>query len=481
MRRRRFAIPALVALPLAGFGGPTALSGQDTHPLQGSWSGVLQTPGGQLPLVAHFEQSEEGWTGALDSPAQGQLGIPMSSVTLDEGGTIRWAIGGLQASWEGRLDEDRLVGTFAQGGASMPFEMDRAEEGSAATTGPARPQTPEGPFPYDEIDLRFPSLDGGFELAGTLTVPHGDGPWPGVVLITGSGPQNRNEALAGHEPFRVLADHLSRSGIAVLRYDDRGVAESGGDFASATTLDLADDAEAALTALRARGEIDSEAVGFLGHSEGGLVAPIVGARNDQVNFAILLAGTSIDGESVLIDQTARMISAATNDALAAFNTRIQERIFASFHAESDPTARAERIRTDLEAYLAEQDPTQMAQIGIPADRGPWIEQQVQAVSGPWMAFFLTLDPAPILEQLDMPVLALFGSLDMQVHPDANAPGMRAALAGNPNATVEVIPGMNHLFQEAGTGSPSEYATIEQTMSPIALNRMSTWILEVTGR
>ena len=455
------------------------IGAQDTHPAQARWEGVIILPSVELPLVLHLVQADGVWGGSLDSPAQAVVGIELTQAGVDEDGTVRWGAASIGARWEGRLEGDQLVGTFFQGGGEIALTLSRSEEaprgpGSANT----RPQTPQAPFPYSAEDLRFPSLDGSFELAGTLTIPEGAGPHPAVVLITGSGAQDRNETLAGHQPFLVLADHLSRSGIAVLRVDDRGTAESGGVFATSNTEDFADDVEAAVRLLLSRPEIDADHVGLVGHSEGGVIGPMVAVRNDNVDFVVMLAGTGVTGEAILLDQAARIISASASEEVATFNTSIQEVIFDAAREGGTASERRTRITDRLTTFLADADPADRALLGIPDQASAWIAQQAAGVTAPWMSWFIAWDPAPTLTQLTVPVLALFGDRDLQVHPDANAPAVRTALAGNPQASVVVLPGLNHLFQEAETGNPSEYASIEQTMSPVALERIASWIQSV---
>lgn len=457
---RRAACCALLLAVLASVARPQAL------PVEGSFEGALKTPTGQsLRLRLHVKRAPDGrLSGALDSVDQGAFGIPIDEISFADG-TLRWTIRRLQASFEGKLTEGgaALDGAFTQGMA-MPLTLRRADPALASR--PARPQQPKPPFPYRSIDVSFSSKAEGVTLAGTLTLPEGPGPHPAAILISGSGPQDRDETIMGHKPFLVLADHLTRRGIAVLRYDDRGFGQSSGDFAAATSVDFSDDAEGALDFLKGRPEIDGQRIGYLGHSEGGIVAPMVAARRSEVAFLVLLAGTAVPGADVMLAQGEAIMKAmGAPEAARAQNRQIQQQLFDAVRTTPDPEA-LEAKATEILAMLPEQQRT----------------AQVRQVATPWMRFFITYDPAPVLRRVKCPVLALFGELDTQVLPGQNAPALEQALreAGNKHAEVHRLAGLNHLFQPAKTGTPQEYATIEQTMDPQALDRISRWLRRTAG-
>lgn len=453
-----------------------------TSPVAGTWSGSLQVGGQSVPLVFHLQEGADGaLTATMDSPAQGARGIPVQSVTF-EGARLVLELPPMAARYEGTLEApDRIAGQWSQGGASFPLELTKGE----APAAPTRPQDPVPPLPYRVEEVRYPNAAAGIELAGTFTVPEGTGPFPAVALITGSGPQNRDEELLGHRPFLVLSDHLTRRGIAVLRSDDRGVGESGGDFATATSRDFAGDAAAAVAWLRARPEVDGRAVGLVGHSEGGLIAPMVSVEMGGVDFVVLLAGPGLTGEEILYLQGAAIARAMGVPESAVERTlALQQRLFQVVRQVEDDAARPGRLRQELQAILDETPAAERPTLGVPAGQeDAWIQQQVQALSGPWFRFFLLHDPADDLRRLQVPVLAVIGEKDLQVPAPENAAAIRAALTegGNPDPTVEVLPGLNHLFQTAGTGAPAEYGQIQETFAPQALERVSTWILERTGR
>jgi hypothetical protein len=298
-------------------------------------------------------------------------------------------------------------------------------------------------------------------LAGTLTLPEGKGPFAAVVLIAGSGANGRDEKVFGHAPFLVLADHLTRHGVAVLRFDKRGVGQSTGDFAAATTADFAADAEAGAAYLRSRPEIDRRRIGLIGHSEGGVIAPMVAERDPAIAFLVLMAGPGVRGDRIIMAQT-RAIAAASGAppaALEAGEAR-QRRFLDVLMAAKDQAAAETAVRGMLEGRMPDAA----------------VEAQVKVAASPWYRSYIAYDPAPALRRLRIPVLALIGSKDLQVPPDQNLPALRAALAGDPRAEVAELPGLNHLFQPATTGSPAEYGQIEQTLSLIALDRISSWIL-----
>jgi fermentation-respiration switch protein FrsA (DUF1100 family) len=300
-----------------------------------------------------------------------------------------------------------------------------------------------------------------------------------VVLVSGSGPQDRDEALFGHRPFLVLADHLTRSGIAVLRYDDRGVAESSGDFASATTEDFATDALAAVDYLVAREGIDPDRVGIIGHSEGGIVAPIAAIRSERVAFIVSLAGTGISGRELLELQTRLILEASEVPApVIALNRRIQQEVLGDLLESGTAEGAVEALREELETSWGGLPYAAITALGLAAQLDRSLEEQIRRVASPWMLFFLVFDPSTAFEQVDVPVLALNGSLDLQVPPDPNLRLIREALerGGNTDVTTMELEGLNHLFQTASSGLPSEYGRIEETMSPEVLRIVAEWII-----
>lgn len=480
------AVKLALLLVVAAFLGPPgglhaqdpSLAPADPSGVVGTWQGDLQVPGGlSLAIVFHIEaDAEGGLTATADSPDQGAIGIPVAGVTF-EGGHLSLQMPTVGASFRGTLaGPDRVEGTFLQGGAEMPLVLDRVDEVRRR----ARPQDPEPPFPYQVEDVRYPNPEADIHLAGTLTVPDGDGPFPAVALITGSGAQNRDLELMGHRPFLVLADHLTRRGIAVLRSDDRGVGDSEGDFGRATSRDFAGDAAAAVAYLRERPEVDRASVGLVGLSEGGLIAPMVATEWGGVAFIVLLAGPGLTGEEILYLQS-DLIGRAMGmpEDHLTWNRGLQEELFRVIREVEDEDARKAGLEEVLRERLSELDPEERVALGVPegGEEG-WVTGQLDMMGGPWFRFFLTHDPAPVLQRVEVPVLALNGELDLQVPSAPNLATIEAALleGNNPDVTVQELPGLNHLFQTATTGAPAEYARIEETMAPAVMDRVVEWIL-----
>ncbi len=455
--------------------------------LAGRWEGSLALPTGQsLRLVFNVARATGGgWTATMDSPDQGAFGIPLDSVRVD-GDSLSLRVPAISGGYTGTRGPDgAITGTWTQGPGSLPLVLRR---GTAPTENP-RPQHPTPPFPYATEDVRFLNATAGIELAGTLTLPEGAGPFPAVALVSGSGPQDRDQTLFGHKTFLVLADHLTRAGIAVLRYDDRGVGQSGGDFGRATSIDFAGDAAAAVTFLTRHPSVNPRQVGLIGHSEGGLIAPLVatgagGAPRADLAFTVLLAPPALSGEALLYLQGAAIARASgASDSVIGINRRVQERMFAIIRAEPDETRRQAAMRTLLEELASQMTPAERAAQGMqPGNEEAWIRAQVASVGTPWFRTFMLYDPRPTLEQLTTPVLALFGGLDLQVPADENRAALEAALAraGNTRATVTVVPGVNHLFQTARTGVPAEYGIIRETLAPTVLDTISAWIRAQVG-
>jgi pimeloyl-ACP methyl ester carboxylesterase len=300
----------------------------------------------------------------------------------------------------------------------------------------------------------------GIQLAATLTIPPGQGPFRAVVLITGSGPQDRDESLAGHRPFLVLSDYLTRRGIAVLRADDRGVGKSGGKFAAATTADFATDTEAGVAYLKTQPEIDPKKIGLVGHSEGGIIAPMVAARDSDVAFIVMMAGAGVPGDQILAEQSLLISEAGGKSRPEAEKNAAREReILTLVKQEKDNAA----LREKLAALIPRAQ----------------VDTQLGQIASPWFRYFIAYDPATALRKVACPVLAINGEKDLQVPPRQNLPAIRKALeaAGNKDFEIAELPGLNHLFQTAKTGSPAEYAQIEETISPVALEKIAAWILK----
>ncbi|HBC80173.1 MAG TPA: alpha/beta hydrolase [Bacteroidales bacterium] len=437
----------------------------------GSWLGKLDVSSITLRIVFNLSLIENDSIAAtLDSPDQGAKNIKIGPVTLD-GKDISIKAPLLLAEYTGTFKNDSLIeGTFKQAGQSIPLNLIKLRKAFALN----RPQEPKPPFPYLSEDVRFTNEKAGIELAGTLTMPDGDGPFPAVILITGSGSQNRNEELMGHKPFWVIADHLSRNGIAVLRYDDRGVGQSKGSPLNATSGDFADDAGAAFLYLRTRKEIDPESIGLAGHSEGGLIAPIVASSDQRIAFIISLAGPGVTGEQILHKQNhdISMVSGADEKQVMK-GISINKKLFAILRKEPDNDKAAYRITAAYKKILIKEKVS-------PEDIEKDIKQlnsSLNPVSYNWFRYFISTDPKVFWKKVRCPVLALNGEKDLQVAADINLPAIEKALIAGGNKKVKTVklPELNHLFQHCQTGLPAEYGEIEETFSPEVLKIMSDWI------
>jgi pimeloyl-ACP methyl ester carboxylesterase len=448
----------MMALVLAG-----AAKAQDAPGnWAGDWHGTLKSATAELRIGLEITAKPGGgYQGRLISPDQSPAWLILDAVTLEDGHLVLSGAR-INGRYEGWWDDaqDAFVGQWTQG-ETLPLVLTKGKPPERL-----RPQTPKPPFPYRAEEVSFVSAPG-VRLSGTLTLPAGKGPFPAAVLITGSGAQDRDESIMGHKPFMVLADALTRRGIAVLRADDRGFARSTGDFAKATSEDFAADTEAGVAYLRGRREIDGRRIGLIGHSEGGMVGPLVAVKDPRVAFVVMMAGPGVP---------TRELMSAQREAVAR-----------TAGLSADTVARNEAVMGRVEAALAQAkdwdqakaDATKvLTDAGMPAAGAATTIKQLGSV---WYKWFIAYDPRPTLRQVRAPVLAINGDKDVQVIAKQNLPAIREALKDNPNAEVVELPGLNHLFQTAGTGSPAEYARIEETISPAALNLITDWVVKTTGR
>ena len=451
--------------------------GASAQDITGEWNGALEVMGQKLRLVFHIEKGDQGYTGKMDSPDQKAFGIPVTSVTF-ENLELVVTIAPIMAEYKGKLEDQVFKGTFTQAGMSFPMNLQREAIAPAVLN---RPQEPKEPFPYKAEDVNFRNDADQISLAGTLTIPAGEGPFPAVVLISGSGPQNRDEEIFGHKPFKVIADHLAKNGIAALRFDDRGTGDSEGNFTAATSLDFCRDVLAALSYLKTRPEISRQNTGLIGHSEGGMIAPMVAILSEEVAFIVLLAGPGIPGDELLMLQS-RLIGKATGltDEQLNRGSVMNRNIYTLVRDEKDP----DQLAVKLTKYLKENIHILKENPGYSGmDENVLAGMLVKQMTQPWMRFFIAHDPAPVLERVKCPVLALNGEKDLQVPPQENLSAIQAAAerGGNSRVTVKELKGLNHLFQECTTGSPAEYQMIEQTFSPEALSEISGWIQSVVNK
>ncbi|WP_282144500.1 alpha/beta hydrolase family protein [Cellulophaga baltica] len=448
-----------------------SMYGQD---ITGQWNGVLKVQGTQLRLVFNVTKTDNVVSSTMDSPDQGAKGIPTTTTSF-ENSILKITIANAKIEYEGTLGKDNIiVGTFKQGGQSFPMNLSKEITEKEKLV---RPQEPIKPYSYYSEDITFENKKAGISLAGTLTLPKKDGVFPVVILISGSGPQNRNEELLGHKPFLVISDYLTKNGIAVLRYDDRGTAESTGDFSTATSADFATDVESAIAYLITRKEINKKKIGLIGHSEGGIIAPMVASTSKDVAFIVLLAGTGIQGDQLLLLQQKLIGKESGASDKDLHNNELTNRKAFDIVNKSKSL---EQLNIDLTNYIKQtlidnpdtEKPEEMSD-------DDFIKLKVKQIVNPWMQFFIKYNPTPTLEKVKCPVLVLNGEKDLQVPAKINLEAIEEALekAGNKNVTTKELSNLNHLFQECETGLPSEYAIIEQTFSPIALAEISNWILK----
>lgn len=443
--------------------------------ITGKWNGVLKVQGTQLRLTFNVTKVDNGYNSTMDSPDQGALGIPVA-ITTFENPTVKFEIPNARIEYKGEIKESEIVGTFKQNGQMFPMNLSRNEIEKDVIK---RPQEPKEPYSYYSEDVTFQNKKANISLSGTLTLPQKKGSFPAVILISGSGPQNRNEELMGHKPFLVISDYLTKNGIAVLRYDDRGVGQSTGDFQSATSADFATDVESAISYLKKRKEIDSKKIGLIGHSEGGLIAPIVASKSKDVNFIVLLAGTGIQGNKILLLQQKLIgkVNGASESEIAKTiesNSKLFDMVLNSDNDNELKVALTHSISLDINDIPNSELPN-----GI--SREQLTTMQVNKISRPWMQYFLKYDPSTALEKVKCSVLAINGEKDLQVPAKENLTAIKETLekGGNKDVTIKEYPNLNHLFQECETGSPNEYSVIEQTISPVVLKDITEWVKERT--
>lgn len=444
--------------------------------LEGNWAGALEFGGTKLRIVFKIANTPDGLKAKFDSIDQGAADLEVETVTLQDR-VIRLEAKKYGFSYEGTLSEkgDELNGTFKQGPGSFPLTLKRVAEAPRIN----RPQEPQKPYPYDEEEVSYKNEKDNVKLVATLTVPRAAGPHPAVILISGSGSQDRNETVAGHRPFLVLSDHLTRNGIAVLRVDDRGVGGSELGSPAATSENFAEDVLAGVRFLKSRKEINPKRIGLIGHSEGGMVAPMVATRSNDVAFIVLLAGLGQRGEDVIYTQTELMQKAQGIDPkVIALSVNLQKRIHSIVKHANDQTRLEQLIKENLSQFAASMDETERRAFAP-------MESNIKALMPmyrlPWFRYFISFDPAPVLRKVKVPVLALNGELDLQVGWKENLDLIAAALkeGGNKDYTIKSFPTLNHLFQTSKTGSISEYGQIEETISPEVLKTIADWIIRRT--
>ena len=440
--------------------------------IEGKWMGKLNV-GIELRLVFNFEISGDTIYTTIDSPDQGVNGIPTEKTTFNND-EIEISIPLIKGSFSGKYIKDSVIinGVWKQSGGALPIKLLKVD----AVEPIKRPQNPIKPYPYKEEEVVFKnkSADSVF-LAGTLTIPEGEGPFKAVILVSGSGPQNRDEFILGHSPFLVLSDRLTRKGVIVLRYDDRGIGSSTGDFNAATTMDFATDADAAVKYLKSRKDLNISEIGIAGHSEGGLIAPITASKNKNVDFIVMLAGPGIPGDSILNLQGDLIAKASGfTDSMIYYYSKIRHAIINVVKEENDMQVITQKIITINKEFLRT-TPQYILDAMQMSDKDT--TSAVDFYANAWTKYFLSYDPRPTLEKLKIPVLALNGTSDLQVPYKENLNGIEVALkkSGSDNYKLMEMKGLNHLFQVSATGSPAEYSTLEETFNEEAMEIIANWI------
>ncbi len=434
--------------------------------ISGTWTGELAVQGTKLKLNFNIDKDGSTHKATMDSPSQGAYGIPASNVTFTNP-ELEIEIVSAGISYKGKLiDDSNIDGIFIQGGREFDLDLTRSKE---KATGPIRPQEPKKPYSYNSTDVSFINVEDNVTLKGTLTSPKSGSNFPAVILVSGSGAQNRDEELMGHKPFLVLSDYLTRNGIAVLRYDDRGTAESGGDYSLATTHDFAKDANAAVEFLRTRDDINHSKIGIIGHSEGGAIAPMLASKDAGIAYIILMAGPILDGKDLMLLQKYKIESQMGAPKSVLDNNN---KIFSdAYDILVNKNLNGEVLKDSLFNHF------QREYAGaLPKNN---IDELVNQLTKIWWRAFISLKPAEYLREVKCPTLAIFGEKDLQVPSKENIEKLETLASKNSNMKVEIkeFEDLNHLFQECTTGMPNEYAQIEQTMSPKVLEFIKSWILK----
>lgn len=439
--------------------------------ITGTWYGELKIQGQSLLLIVHVQEEGNGYKAKMDIPAQGAKGLEASAVTFSDN-KVGISFSSLGMEYSGVYkDEETIKGEFKQNGLVLPLDFSKNEPGSARKS-----QEPKKPYPYYQEEVTFENKKAGISLSGTLTMPAKEGKYPAIILVSGSGPQNRDSELLGHKPFLVLSDFLTRAGYAVLRYDDRGVEKSQGIYKGTTMADFATDAAAAANFLKTHKNIDAKKIGIAGHSEGGAIGPMVAATDKGLAFLVLMAGPGLPGDSILLLQK-KLIEKAEGipDAVTEEGIASNRQLFAILKTEDLD----EIVNTKLTAFYKEKMKGAEMPEGLNVEQEKALQDEVASLTDPWFRSFVRFNPEQNLRKVTCPVLAINGSKDLQVPAEANLRAIKKYIneGGNKKVTTKELPGLNHLFQEATTGAVSEYGKLDQTFSPTAMQAIVDWLRE----
>ncbi len=474
----RSALPLILKKGIVAIKANPVRISNSTRNISGIWEGRLNAGSISLRLNFHFDkQKDNSYSGTMDSPDQGVMGVPCKDVFLNGDSIeveVKTAIG-----MKGMMTNDSIInGVWNQGGKTFPIAMKKVKE---LSKNPNRPQTPKPPYNYNSEDVEYDNADKSVHFGATFTYPKGSGPFPTAILITGSGQQDRDETIFGHKSFAVIADYLTNKGMAVLRVDDRGMGKSTGDVLNATSADFANDVEVGLAYLKNRKEVDQKRMGMIGHSEGGLIASIVAARDHDIDFVIMLAGPGVKGSDILLKQTYDIMLSDTVPAEAAkAYDDIYKQILEDFMSGNDTSIIRKKIMSDFIHWKAGQSGKALNTLKIGLDSSSdkkLINTFMKDFSSPWIKYFIAADPRPLIEKFRCKVLALDGSKDLQVNAEINLAAINKALkkSKSPSFETKELPGLNHLFQHCNKCTIEEYAEIEETFSPEALDIMWKWL------
>ncbi|HKI77861.1 MAG TPA: alpha/beta hydrolase [Ignavibacteriaceae bacterium] len=467
---------SLIIFMLTGLFFTSILPQNKKSEAEGIWQGTLKVSSIQLRIIFKIKKTTDGQlTATMDSPDQKVRNFPTGKVLFAKDSLIL-EMPKAQIRYSGKINSKgtTVEGAWIQRGKIFPLNLKKVGNEKINN----RYQEPKKPYPYNSEDVKYENKKVGITLAGTFTYPKRGGPFTTVLLITGSGAQNRNEELLGHKPFLVLSDYLTRRGIAVLRVDDRGVGKSIGDFASATSKDFAGDALAGVEYLKTRKEVNKKEIGLIGHSEGGVIAPMVAVKSKNIAFIVLMAGTGLPGDQIFLKQ-GELIARAEGlpENYIRNETKFESKLYDIIKNQPDSIKAHNEILNEFRKYYNSLSQEERKKIGDTSV----VLKKLSLVEKPWLKYFFKYDPAPVLEKVKCPVLAINGSKDLQVSPKENLAAIKKALTkgGNKDFKVVELKGLNHLFQTAKTGLPNEYRTIEQTIAPIALKTIGDWILSIT--
>ncbi len=448
---------------------PLGISAQN---VSGSWGGKLDVMGKKINVVFNITEDKGLLITKMDSPDQGAMGLPTKTTSL-KSDTLLIDASNIGIHYKGLLKGDSISGNFMQNGFKIPLTLKKVEKPILN-----RPQTPKAPFPYIVEEITFPNKKDKINLSATLTKPKDCNNPPVVILIAGSGPNDRNEEIYGHQPFLVLADYLTRNGIAVLRYDKRGIGKSQGDFKKALITDFADDVNSAVNYLLTRKDIDKTKIGLIGHSEGGIIAPMVATASRNAKYTVLMAASAIKGTDIVYQQFMHGMKQGGMDeeSISRVLPSLREMIDAA--ANYDKTQKTQSVLSDAIGRVWENMPIFFK---LNNKKDVYVRNQSKALSDDWYRSFLNSEPSVYLEKMNIPVLAINGEKDTQVFAEENLNEIKKALqsANNKDVTIKKYPALNHLFQHAQTGDVPEYAKIEETISPEVLIDIIQWILQQT--